>query len=42
MRFLQIRGVKCSVFVENAEGNSAFSAITRYLGKSNYVLGFNT
>jgi hypothetical protein len=42
MRFRQIRGVKCSVFAENAELNSAFSAITRYSQKSGYVLGFNT
>ncbi len=42
MRFRRIRRVKRSVFAENAEWNGAFSAITRYLQKSGYVLGFNT
>jgi hypothetical protein len=42
MRFRWIRGVKRSVFAENAELNGAFSAITRYSWKSGYVLGFNT
>jgi hypothetical protein len=42
MRFRRIRGVKRSVFAETAELNSAFSAITQYLRKSGYVLGFNT
>ncbi len=42
MRFRRIRGVKHSVFTENAEWNCAFSAITRCSRKSGYVLGFNT
>jgi hypothetical protein len=42
MRFRRIRGVKLSVFAENAELNGAFSAITRYSQKSGYVQGFNT
>ncbi len=42
MRFRRIRGVKRSVFAENAEWNGAFSAITRYSRESSYVLGFNT
>ncbi len=42
MRFRRIRGVKRSVFAENAERNGAFSAKTRYSRKSGYVLVFNT
>jgi hypothetical protein len=42
MRFRRIRGVKRSVFAENAEWNGAFSAITLYSRKSGYELGFNT
>jgi hypothetical protein len=42
MRFRQIRGVKHSVFTKNTEWNGAFLAITLYLRKSSYVLGFNT
>ncbi len=41
MRFGRIRGVKRSVFAENAEWNGAFSAITLYSRKSGYVQGFN-
>jgi hypothetical protein len=40
VRFRRIRGVKPSVFAENAEWNGAFSAITRYSRKSGSVLGF--
>ncbi len=42
MRFRRKRGVKRSVFAENAEWNGVFSAITRYLRISSYILGFNT
>ncbi len=42
MRFRRIRGVKRSVFAENAELKGALSVITRYSRKSGYVLGFNT
>jgi hypothetical protein len=41
-RFRRISGVKRSVFAENAEWNGAFSAITRYLRKSDYVREFYT
>ncbi len=42
MRFWRIRGVKRSVFAENAKWNGAFSAKTRYSQKFGYVLVFNT
>ncbi len=41
MRFWQIRGVKLSVFAENTELNSAFSASKQFSQTSDYVLGFN-
>ncbi len=41
MRFLQICGVKQSVFAENAKLNSVFSAIMLYSRNSDYVLGLN-
>ncbi len=42
MPFRRIRGVKRNVFAENVEWNGAFSAITRYSRKSDFVRGFNT
>ncbi len=41
-RFRRISGVKRSVFAENAEGNSAFLAITQYSQKYDYVREFYT